>query len=161
MPDFLSSVAISVISAIAGAVASSAYKQITDYLQSRDSELSGVWEQYIYDKNGDVVKKDQVNCSHIGDTVKGKIKRYYPPEERLKKWSFEGKFIDGFFFATFQTLDSRNNPSSYGALLLHKVIRGTTGLEGCYVKSELQHGSEKGNIIKNITKIDLKWERRD
>ena len=160
MTDFLSKVIIGIVSAVAGAIAILLFKEIVASLKSKDSELSGDWIQLVYDKNGDVIRKDKVECFHVGNRLKGKIKRIKPSHESYKEWTFEGYFLDDLFFATFQTLDRKKNPGSYGTLQLHKVIQlGQTSLEGYYVKSELQIGTEKGDITRSIKQVNLKWER--
>ena len=135
-------------------------KELVTSIKSRDGELSGEWIQKTYDENGGVIKKDKVECSHVGNKLTGKIKRIQPIHESYKEWTFEGYFLDDLFFSTFQTSDRRKNPGSYGTLQLHKVIHmGATSLNGFYVKSELERGSEPGDVTKSIKRFNLTWEK--
>ena len=160
MTDFFLKIGINIVSAIAGALAGVFFRELIDFLKSRHSELSGEWFQVIYDENGEVAKKDKVECRHLGTRLKGSIKRIEPPSENHKAWVFEGYFLDDLFFGTFQTSDRRHNPGSYGTLQLRKVIfKGETTLEGFYVKSDSQLGSRKGNLQRSIIETSLRWER--
>jgi hypothetical protein len=158
--DILLRIVISIISAIAGAISSLFLKELVDFLKSRDGELSGEWIQIIYDKNGSILKKDIVECYHLGDRLQGTIQRLEPSTDKYRKWTFEGKILDDLFFGTFLTTDRRRNPGSYGTLQLRKVIfQGETTLEGFYIKSDSQLGSRKGNLEKSFNETSLKWER--
>ena len=160
MTDFFLRVGISIISAIVGALAGLFFKELVDFLKSRDSELSGEWIEVIDAQNGEVAKKDKVESRHFGNRLKGSIKRIEPPSENYKTWTFEGYYLDDLFFGIFQTTDKRLNPGSYGTLQLRRVIfKGEIILEGFYVKSDSQRGSRTGNLKRSIIQTSFRWER--
>ncbi len=87
------------------AIAGYLFKRISNYVRIRKSDISGWWEQLIYENDDDayeksVVKRDYYRLKHTKTrysgnliiNIKGKIRRAEPESER--KWDVLG-YLDG------------------------------------------------------------------
>jgi hypothetical protein len=144
-----------IIGSIVGAIVVLILEQFLNFLKSRNRDYSGRWEQVIYDENGKIVKKDEVACRQIGDSLSGEIHRFDPSEQNSKKWKFKGKIKGNFFFGMFWAIDVRTNPKSYGTLQLY--ITNANLMKGFYVK--LQDVPDETKFSQELKQVRFEWKR--
>lgn len=131
-------------------------KGYLSFRKARKGVLTGAWEQLIYDEAGNLVKKDIVDCWHVGERIIGRIRRLEPAGQSYKQWKFEGKLNSKLFFGIFWTT-VRQNPESCGTLQMYVA---EDQLEGFYVRlTEAVRNSPHTHEI-SLTKINFKWQRK-
>lgn len=121
---------IGALSSIAGALLVLAVQYAARRIQEHRSPFTGEWEDYIFDENGKVVKKDRISMRQRDDTVNGKIARIEPSSQNHRRWKFIGKIFGPNVFAIFWPVDK--SIPSYGCWYVHQKDDFT--FEGFYLK---------------------------
>lgn len=113
--------AIGFIGSVLGGCVVLAGRAIVVFVREGRGPFAGAWEDRIYDETDHVVKRDRIEVRQgpRSDYVHGRIRRFYPQDQRYREWNFAGRIRDGNFFAAFWSVDRAIR--SYGCWYLQQV----------------------------------------
>ncbi len=153
MEEFVIRIIIGALGAIAAVIVTRMWKD----WQYKRGELTGTWEQIIYDKDHNITKKDIVNLKHNHFTkkIEGKIKREIPKDHCRKEWIFQGIIRGNMLFMIFWSSDVSVNPGSYGTIQLNEVHEGK--LTGFYIRPNAE--GIDGDLLYELNKTTMEWKR--
>ena len=143
------------VGSLVGAIATILARELFLYIKSRRGVYSGKWIQIIYDEDGNEIKRDEVIAKHIGNTLRGTVRRVFPENQAHKRWRFEGQIRGRLFFGIFWSTNVVRNPNSYGTLQLNIVNENE--MDGFYVK--LVTNAEGFVFTQRLKQVKLKWKR--
>lgn len=118
-----------VCSVVATLICSFGAKMYLNYRKYKSSEYSGIWYDEIYDiKNPNVVvKRDEFNIRHNkkDHTITGTISRYFPEEQKHRKWSMNGVIYDRYVIISFWRIGpQKSNGCIYAKLSDDNIYDG-------------------------------------
>ena len=153
MEEFIFRLIAGILGAIASVIALNFWKD----WQYRRGELTGEWEQTIYNNKGKIIKTDLVvlKHNHFNKKIIGTIHRKSPNKESKKEWYFEGIIRGNMLFMIFWSNDLSKNPGSYGTIQLNEV--NESNLTGFYIRPNSD--GKNGEILKILNKTTIEWKR--
>ena len=119
------------------------------------TNLTGIWEEIIFDEKMNIEKRDRVTCKQTGEVIQAEIERLYPERHAGRRWHFQGRYRGGRIFGHFWS----DTPVhlSFGVIYL----RSTGGkLSGYYIRSHKMSLSWEHDTVE-IKIIPLEWRRLD
>ena len=92
---------------------------VTYFVMYRFSKYSGIWDEDIYDDNGQIIKKDIVKLKHhkLNNFLTGEIERIYPNSDNYKRWKCRGIMQNKNIILCFWTEDAMQSDGCAYALL--------------------------------------------
>ena len=146
-----------IVGSLIGALFVLAIQELITIARSRKGVFTGKWDQLIKAQHDEPEKHDLVLCKHVGETIRGTIRRKNPTDQEFKSWMFQGQVRGSLVFVTFWAKDSAKNPGSYGTIQLH--IIDEKHLKGFYVKLKVTAAQDK--FTGELQKIQLDWQRSE
>src|ERR1700726_4778120 len=118
--DWLSrDVIIGTSTSVAGAVLMLITQSIFWKLRESSGGYTGPWRQNIFDEQGNIVKRDQIDLRQRGELLYGTIKRVFPDEQAHRRWKCYGRIRGSDFFAIFWSMNV--SVRSYGCWYVRQV----------------------------------------
>jgi len=152
MDDFL----INLLAGLVGAALVFVVQKIYRVVTERSSPYTGTWYDAIYDEQGNVIKNDILEIRQRGDTLYGKIYRTTPPEQRHRKWNFNGRLRGSQFFAIFWS--STADIPSYGCWYLSQTEDDK--FVGYYLSLQKTIGEDPNKFVEILKPTKLSLERK-
>jgi len=153
MEEFIFRLTLGILGAIAAVVVS----KLWEMWQYKKGDLTGIWEENIYDSSNNILKKDRVELKHNYFTKKvlGKVKREFPKEEDYKEWEFQGIVRGNMLFILYWSTDLSTNSGSYGTIQLNQI--NESKLTGFYIRPISKGKNDK--VSNSMKKVVLDWSR--
>lgn len=123
--------------------------------QGRRGHMYGIWHQTIPAFEDQVLKKDEVKCRHIRDSISARIRRMDPAGESHRSWRFQGKIRGNLLYGIF--ISESASDLSYGTIQLHKHDTHGDVWRGTYTRLRLRAQDE--TWTEDLPHIPLEWQR--
>jgi hypothetical protein len=124
-------------SAIAGALLTELVRVADRWATARGSEMTGEWFQVIPEWDGDPPRHDHLSIKQTGHRLEIEARRLRPHGERARRWKIDGYLHGNVLVAVFYTLVPKEDPSSYGVIVLHRDrINGKAVWSGTYARPD-------------------------
>lgn len=121
-----------VVGAVLGALLSPVVAEVWAWMTSRRGQFSRYWNEYIPEDDERPDRHDVVLCRQRGSRISGEIFRVWPPEERGKRWRFDGHVAGNELVAVFVPNTSHRDQSSFGSIVLHRSIKAMSTEWGAF-----------------------------
>jgi hypothetical protein len=145
-----------IVSALLGAVVTLAIQGAISGLmyvrESRNGEFTGTWYAVLPASSGKAERREVMRVRQRRQVLAVSIRRYSPPEESGRRWRMTAYVHGNILIGLFYTRVPKRDPSSYGAILLHRddSVKDCMVWRGYYVRPD-------GNTLAEI--VDLRAER--
>jgi hypothetical protein len=127
--------------------------------QLRNSEFAGCWYQVCPPSGGKTERRDLVRVRQRKQIIYVNIRRYSPRSEVGRRWRMKGYCHGNILIGVFYTTVPKKDPSSYGAIILHRDYRihECSVWRGYYVRPDLHDLSSI--LSANFAKHPLIWQQ--
>jgi hypothetical protein len=110
---------INLLAGIAGAILIFIGQFLYKFIRERNAPFTGKWEGIIYDKLGNIEKRNIFEFRQFGDDISGLSTRVFPKEQSHRRWHVSGKTLGREFFGIFWPY--KENITSHGSFYLTQV----------------------------------------
>ena len=155
-------VADTVVSAILGAAATIAIQALFAWLvylrESRVGEFTGDWYAILPASGGKTERRELMHVRQRRQVLRVRIERYFPPEESGRKWKMLAYLHGNILIGVFHTTAPKNDPSSYGAIVLHRdsLVKDCSVWRGYYARPD--SNSLQEIISGNVERHPIVWQ---
>jgi hypothetical protein len=149
-------------SALLGALATLAIQGLVNWIiylrESRNGEFTGVWYGILPTSGGKDERREVMRVRQKGQVLYISIKRYYPLDERGRRWKMTAYLHGNILIGVFYTTIPKKDPSSYGAILLHRdyAVKNCTVWRGYYVRPDSNTLSDIVNM--RADRFPIVWQ---
>lgn len=131
-----------IASALIGVVATLVVQELAEWVRSKfhakHGEFTGRWFGILLASGGKGERHEVMKVHQRGQVLEVAIKRYFPLHEAGRKWKMTAYCHGNVLIGVFYTVVPKKDPSSYGAIVLHRDhrIKEATVWRGYYIRPD-------------------------
>ena len=127
--------------------------------ETRAGEFSGPWYGVLAAGGGKPERHEFMRIRVRRNSFKARVRRINPSDEAGRTWRMRGYVHGNVLIASFHTTSPRTDPSSYGAIVLHRDPRRKDAIvwRGYYERPDSNSLSEVMEY--RVERYPLKWQR--